>query len=86
MKLAIFYIGGEYRVHDAGCADVKRDAKKDTPWYVDVETAHEANLDMWSDIASDSTEPGTPEHDALCDSYATAETTYLPCVTGLPER
>lgn len=86
MKLVIFYIGGEYRVHDPGCADVKRDAKKDDPWYVDVETAHEANMAMWADIASDSTQSGTPEHEALCDEYASTETHYLPCVKGLPER
>lgn len=82
MKVVILYGGGTFRVHDADCQDVRRDAVRlrDDPWVIEVEDEKEANHAMWSDIASDRERPGTPEHDALVEEYADAETDYLPCV------
>ncbi|MEU3690512.1 hypothetical protein [Streptomyces narbonensis] len=81
MKVAILFDGGEYRVHDPKCRDVRREAVKfrDTPWVIDVENRYEANHAMWSDIASDNEMLGTPAHDKLVQEYAEGETTYLPC-------
>ncbi|MGW2478620.1 hypothetical protein ACWCWQ_02120 [Streptomyces sp. NPDC001571] len=82
MKVAVLINQGHFRVHDAKCRDVLREAVRfrDDPWVIDVENRSEANHAMWSDIASDCEKPGTTAHDKLVEEYAEVETTYLPCV------
>jgi hypothetical protein len=81
MQLAILYDNGEFRIHAATCRDVSREAKRffDTPWLIEAVDKHTVNVSCWADIAGDTTEPGTKEWHALCDDYASSESTYLPC-------
>lgn len=87
MKVAVIVHNGEFRVHKNGCGDVAKEAKRyhDTPWIFDAADQHEVNLTCWGDVASDTTESGSQEWAKLCDEYASAETTYLPCAKELPE-
>jgi hypothetical protein len=82
MKITILYGNGEYRVHAAGCRDITKDARRlhDDPWTIEVADRQEADMAMWSDIASDREETGTPEHTKLVKEYSDMETVYLPCV------
>jgi hypothetical protein len=88
MKVAVLIDRDQqFRIHAEGCADVAKEAKRfhDTPWVFEAEDRHAVNLACWGDIASDSTESGTPQWEKACDEYATSETTFLPCVKNLPE-
>lgn len=86
MRVAVVYdSNGEFRVHAADCADVKRDERKyhDAAEVYDAANRHAVNLACWGDVASDNLASGSPEWEAECDSFAAAETVYLPCVGDL---
>lgn len=86
MKVSIINdTNGQNRIHAAGCADVAKDERKfkNDAWTIEVDSLDKLGLAIWSDIAGDHNEPGTPEHLAevreLLDTDA-----FLPCVGELP--
>lgn len=67
---ASYTTAGEFRVHRAGCRDIKRESNNWTANYGDVRTPEGIALDLWSDIID---EGGMEPEDAV------ANVTFLPC-------
>ena len=84
MLLRAYLISGEFRVHRAGCRDCQREARRsDSPGHPEEYTSQaDAIASLWSDIIAEDPELyGTPGGLASLE----AETTFLPCTSGLTE-
>lgn len=84
VEIAIVRDGhGDERVHDAKCADVKREAKRtgNEPYYLAAATREDAARDWYGEVASDNYEEGTPEWEQHIRDCVAIAMTFLPCCT-----
>lgn len=80
MKVTIINaLNGTMRVHDADCADVKRENNKygDLGWTIDADSQHDVLSEIWTDILAEGDYASAED----CDGGSTK---FLPCCSTLP--
>lgn len=84
MRLRAYLVSGEFRVHRADCGDCAREARRsDSPGHPEEYASRADVIDsLWSDIIAE--DPGYYATPGGLDSLE-AETTFLPCTSGLPD-